>query len=466
MAVPLEPSTEFFQEPAASRETAISCLVRLGARHSIDIKVETARRETTGESERLTVSNLIQLADEFGLHAEWSRLDWHELKRTGLSRPLLILRENADAVIVTGDGRAGAEEVSIWDPRHDGVIFYVQREDFEQTWNGHALIVAPKEQGEALALQPQRDGDAAMVSTVSERPSPPPEILVKKESRPTPVPVTGPLTADDAGKQPHSPRSLIIIASAAIVTIASIAIFVLVHLGPDNTAAIHAVAKDGANDPAQSQTEPRKTVADRAVAGASESTANKAVGIAAAPAPAADQDSPAPDAARPPIAPNSETDSNAARPKPPASAPAEPSSETDLTGVASSQPVLPADPSSSAPASTGETQFDGDTNIATSATAPAHQSSPAELAALLARGDVLFTKGDLLAARLFYERAADGGNGQAALRLGETFDPVFLDQAHLRGARGDWSIALSWYRRARDLGVAEAEFLLKSLEAK
>ena len=95
-----------------------------------------------------------------------------------------------------------------------------------------------------------------------------------------------------------------------------------------------------------------------------------------------------------------------------------------------------------------------------------HDSPAPEIAALLARGDVLFSKGDLLAARLFYERAADGGNGQAALKLGETFDPVFLDRAHLRAAHGDWSIALSWYRRARDLGVGEAEILLKSLEAK
>jgi TPR repeat protein len=134
--------------------------------------------------------------------------------------------------------------------------------------------------------------------------------------------------------------------------------------------------------------------------------------------------------------------------------------------VASAPPISSADSRSSATASASETQFDGDSSIAASATAPAHESSAAELAALLARGDVAFSKGDLLAARLFYERAADGGNGRAALKLGETFDPVFLDQAHLRGARGDWSMALSWYRRARDLGVAEAEILLKSLEAK
>jgi TPR repeat protein len=89
-----------------------------------------------------------------------------------------------------------------------------------------------------------------------------------------------------------------------------------------------------------------------------------------------------------------------------------------------------------------------------------------EITALLTRGDALFRKGDLAAARLFYERAADAGDGRAAIRLGETFDPVFLDRAQLRGARGDFSTALSWYRRARDLGAADADILIKSLEAK
>ena len=79
---------------------------------------------------------------------------------------------------------------------------------------------------------------------------------------------------------------------------------------------------------------------------------------------------------------------------------------------------------------------------------------------------MLFSKGDVIAARAFYERAADAGEGRAALRLGETFDPIFLAQARLRAARGDLSTALSWYRRARDLGVTEAEILLKSREAK
>jgi TPR repeat protein len=82
---------------------------------------------------------------------------------------------------------------------------------------------------------------------------------------------------------------------------------------------------------------------------------------------------------------------------------------------------------------------------------------------LLARGDRFFALGDFASARLFYERAADAGEGQAALRLGNTFDPAFLDFAHLR-VRGDSAMAAFWYGRARELGAAEAEILLKRLE--
>jgi TPR repeat protein len=85
------------------------------------------------------------------------------------------------------------------------------------------------------------------------------------------------------------------------------------------------------------------------------------------------------------------------------------------------------------------------------------------MATLLARGDAFLSTGDITSARLFYQRAADAGAGLAAVRLGETFDPVFLDRALFRGARGDPGQAASWYRRARDLGVGDAEVLLKAL---
>jgi len=87
-----------------------------------------------------------------------------------------------------------------------------------------------------------------------------------------------------------------------------------------------------------------------------------------------------------------------------------------------------------------------------------------EVATLRARGDALLSMGDITSSRLFYERAFVGGDAQAAIRLGATYDPVFLSQARVQGARSDMTIALEWYRRARDLGAVEAESLLKSFD--
>jgi hypothetical protein len=91
--------------------------------------------------------------------------------------------------------------------------------------------------------------------------------------------------------------------------------------------------------------------------------------------------------------------------------------------------------------------------------------SAQEIAALLTRGDVLFRNGDIVSARLCYERAAEGGDAQAALRLGETYDPAFLTRAHLNGVRSDATAAARWYRHARELGAAEAEILLTGVAA-
>jgi TPR repeat protein len=92
--------------------------------------------------------------------------------------------------------------------------------------------------------------------------------------------------------------------------------------------------------------------------------------------------------------------------------------------------------------------------------------SDEEMAALLARGDTLLSVGDVTSARLFYERVANAGGGLAAIRLGETFDPLFLDRVHMRGVRGDPAAAEFWYHRARDLGATDAEVLLKSLNGR
>lgn len=89
-----------------------------------------------------------------------------------------------------------------------------------------------------------------------------------------------------------------------------------------------------------------------------------------------------------------------------------------------------------------------------------------DTASLIARGDTFLGTGDIASARLYYEQAADAGNARAAMFLGLTFDPTFLDRAGARGLHGDATQAATWYRRARDLGEPEAVRLLAGLNAK
>jgi len=92
--------------------------------------------------------------------------------------------------------------------------------------------------------------------------------------------------------------------------------------------------------------------------------------------------------------------------------------------------------------------------------------APEEMAELMARGNQMLATGDIAAARLFFERAAQGGNAAAALAAGKTYDPLFLEAAHARGIRGDPVAAARWYRQASAGGDPEADGLMKRLMAR
>jgi TPR repeat protein len=91
-------------------------------------------------------------------------------------------------------------------------------------------------------------------------------------------------------------------------------------------------------------------------------------------------------------------------------------------------------------------------SIATPAPVEAPRLSAGQITELLARGDSFLHAGDVASARLFYERAADAGDWQAAIRMGATFDPAFLGRVGVRTV-SDPSKAQSWYRHALDLGA-------------
>jgi hypothetical protein len=87
------------------------------------------------------------------------------------------------------------------------------------------------------------------------------------------------------------------------------------------------------------------------------------------------------------------------------------------------------------------------------ARSPARQHDAAEIAQMVKRGAELMANGDVAAARLMYQRAAEAGEASAAFALAETYDPQVLAKG---GIPADVGLAQTWYAKARDLGSAEA----------
>jgi hypothetical protein len=87
----------------------------------------------------------------------------------------------------------------------------------------------------------------------------------------------------------------------------------------------------------------------------------------------------------------------------------------------------------------------------------------AEVERALRRAETLLSQGDISAARLFLERAAEGGSGRALFRLAETYDPRALQRWGARGIKGSPERARDLYRKAQGAGEAEAGARLAGL---
>lgn len=84
---------------------------------------------------------------------------------------------------------------------------------------------------------------------------------------------------------------------------------------------------------------------------------------------------------------------------------------------------------------------------------------PELMAALLKRGNEALNLGDIAAARLLFQRAAESGNATAATALGKTYDPSFTTNT----SASDPARAADWYRKAIAQGDPNAADLLKRL---
>jgi TPR repeat protein len=87
-----------------------------------------------------------------------------------------------------------------------------------------------------------------------------------------------------------------------------------------------------------------------------------------------------------------------------------------------------------------------------------------QVAALISLGRDLLVQGDVAGARVMLKRAALTGNAQAALEIGMSFDPAFLQQRGVLGITPDVTQAIDWYKKATAAGSVEAFHHLKRLD--
>jgi len=80
-----------------------------------------------------------------------------------------------------------------------------------------------------------------------------------------------------------------------------------------------------------------------------------------------------------------------------------------------------------------------------------------------AKGQEQLERGNIYAARRFFERAAEIGLAQSAIALADTFDPDELARRKVIGIEPDVAAARKWYEKARELGAAEASDHLRRL---
>jgi hypothetical protein len=88
------------------------------------------------------------------------------------------------------------------------------------------------------------------------------------------------------------------------------------------------------------------------------------------------------------------------------------------------------------------------------------QHDAAEIDQMVKKGAELMANGDVAAARLMYQRAAEAGEAGAAFALAETYDPLVLAKG---GIAPDVGMAQTWYVKARDLGSTQASERLERL---
>ena len=81
---------------------------------------------------------------------------------------------------------------------------------------------------------------------------------------------------------------------------------------------------------------------------------------------------------------------------------------------------------------------------------------PEEIKLFMKQGEQFIAAGDVVTARIVFQRAAEAGDANAAMALGATYDPTVLAKLGVVGMSADVEKARSWYQTAEKLGSPEA----------
>jgi hypothetical protein len=91
---------------------------------------------------------------------------------------------------------------------------------------------------------------------------------------------------------------------------------------------------------------------------------------------------------------------------------------------------------------------------------------PEDIKRLIKQGEQFAATGDLVTARLVFQRAAEAGDATAALAMGASYDPIVLAKLGFWGIRADVAKARSWYEKAKEFGSSEAPRRLELLASR
>jgi hypothetical protein len=431
-----------------SGETAFKCLDKASTKSRISISNGHAGDHV--ENDILSANQLIEIARQRGFEARLKHLDWKGLQAAASKHPVLLILRNGNTVIALRNGGDAVEQIVVSDPLYsDGEEILLPRDAIEPAWDGDAVIVRQSSVTKTgkprffiwgLAFFTY----AAMSGLLFFYPK------EAKRSAPSVSPAVQISTADMArgNDRPVTPSDPVIrgIRTQTLVKepdgdLAEQSQFIAAEPSGRSSGTIMEIGSVRANS------EPSPPATDSAPA----SSLKKV--ISAEPSP--------------PSMSSMETPLLLAMGGVPFSSEAQVRADPTQTSVQADALSPDAVVPTVTPLNSVLALKDGIAeNVAQSHSLTESRAPAIDTPVLVARGDTLFGTGDITSARLFYERAADAGNGQAALRLGESYDPSFLEQAHLRTVRGDAAVAIKWYKRARELGASEADLLLMSIQVK